>query len=99
MTSIPVWQTALWFTMVLVLVSFFFQIISRNKIVDESSHFEELANNNKLLATQLALLQHEIVNLNKELKHLTAENHTLNQEVQFLTKEVARIRSSMSQTE
>jgi peptidoglycan hydrolase CwlO-like protein len=91
----PVWETALWFTLVLVILSFLIQILTRKHVFEENDNIAELSKNNRLLAEQLSILRQEIMNLNDELKHLTSENHNLNQEVQYLTKEVARIRSNI----
>lgn len=52
---------------------------------------ERMSSHNKVLATELASLQVEILNLNKELRNLTLENQKLHQEVVSLTAEVARL--------
>jgi predicted nuclease with TOPRIM domain len=53
---------------------------------------ERMSVQNKILSTELASLQIEILNLNKELRKLTTENQKLHTEVVSLTSEVVRLR-------
>ena len=92
----PIWGMALWATLVLVSITFLFQLVARRNLIEESYTISELTGNNKKLAEQIVILQTEISNLNNELKRLTSENKLLNQEVKNLSSEVTRIRSSIN---
>lgn len=60
---------------------------------------ERMSAHNKLLSTELAALQVEILNLNKELRKLTTENQKLHTEVAMLTSEVTRLRGLLGPTD
>lgn len=57
------------------------------------SELERMSEQNTKLSVELGKLQHEVIELNKQLRTLTAENQRLHAEVVVLTGEVSRLQS------
>lgn len=55
------------------------------------NELQRMSEQNKILTTELASLQIELLNLNKQLRQLTDENQKLHSEVVSLSNELAKL--------